>query len=80
MFTFSQALREEEDEAISAVLERGEAARVVMERALRDMSRRSKGESHESVRGDQYGPSPPLNSSYIHTTVHDYQAFELNQT
>ena len=54
LFTFSQALREEENEAISAVLERGEAARVVMERALRDMSRRSKGESPESVRGDTY--------------------------
>ena len=40
-----EALREEEDEAVSAVMERGEAARVIMERALRDISRRSKGES-----------------------------------
>ena len=65
LFTFSQALREEENEAIGAVLERGEAARVVMERALRDIARRSQGESTESVRGDTYGPSPPLNSTYI---------------
>ena len=40
-----EALREEEDEAVGAVMERGEAARVIMERALRDISRRSKGES-----------------------------------
>ena len=40
------ALREEEEEAVGAVVERGEVARVIMERALREMiSRRSKGES-----------------------------------
>ena len=40
-----EALREEEEAAICAVLERGEVARMIMERALRDISRRSKGES-----------------------------------
>ena len=40
-----EALREEEEGAVSAVLERGEVARVIMERALREMARRSKGES-----------------------------------
>ena len=43
-----EALQEEEDAAVSAVEERVERARGVMQRALRDIARRSKREGESS--------------------------------